>query len=161
MTFNVQFECEADRIRLLIIIPCIGIIAIIMLLFMLRDDSAGSFSFDQNGFTLYTKKERYHHAWTDFKYIEVVPLNVESVGTRKIADIYMIVFSTFYLTPQRKRDLMGKTTKDLTKIAYFQYRKEVVDEMLSCMPAEMAQILKEKCDIIETHMNKLECFYNR
>ena len=88
----------------------IGIVPIIGLLFMLRDDSAGSFSFDKNGITLYTKKAQYHHAWTDFKYIEVVPLNVESVGRKNLADIYMIVFSTFYLTPQRKRDLMSKTT---------------------------------------------------
>lgn len=125
------------------------------------DAPSGKFSFDDKGITLFVGFKSYHHEWNQFKLVEIIPVSVESIGSKTVANMYVVLFSTRCLTLEERKDFMGKGRKDLNCVAWFQYRPEIVSEIIDCLPSQLGHSLRVKHIEVQENMNNLERLYNK
>lgn len=137
----------------------ISVISISWLLFF--DAPSGKFSFDSDGITLFVGFKSYHHKWDEFKWLDVIPISVESVGAKTVANMYVVWFSTRCLSLEERRNFMSKGRKDLNCVAWFQYRSDFVSEIIDYLPPHLAIQLQKKHNVVQENMNLLELLYNR
>ena len=107
----------------------------------------GSFTFDEKGITMYVGfagKKAYYHAWEEFVETDIVYDNM-SRG-------FYMYFSTSPLTAKEKQVFLSKTRKDSNRIAFFQFRYDVLNEMLPILPEKLSQKLKFKVEYYHRHM---------
>lgn len=125
------------------------------------DAPCGKFSFDDTGITLFVGFQAYHHDWEQFRWANIIPISVDSIGSKTVANMYVVYFSTRYLTAEERKDFMGKGRKDLNCVAWFQYRSNLVSEMIECLPSQLADFLHTKHVEVQESMNALERLYNK
>ena len=138
-----------------------GVVIFCGLYLIFFDAPSGKFSYDSNGITLFVGFKSYHHKWDEFKWLDVIPISVESIGAKTIANMYVVWFSTRCLSLEERRDFMGKGRKDLNSVAWFQYRPELVSEIIGYLPIELAELLQKKDKLVQENMNILDHFYNK
>jgi hypothetical protein len=56
---------------------------------------------------------------------------------------------------------MGKGRKDLNCVAWFQYRADLISEIIQYLPSQLADSLRAKHIEVQENMNKLERLYNK
>jgi hypothetical protein len=91
----------------------------------------------------------------------IIPVSVDSVGSKTYANLYVVYFSTRYLTFEEKKSFMSIGRKNLNCIAWFQYRPELISEIIQYLPSQLADSLRAKHIEVQENMNKLERLYNK
>ena len=129
---------------------------------VIRTDAIfGKFSYNRSGITLFVGSKEYHHKWSDFQYADIIPVSVDSVGSKTYANLYVVYFSTRYLTFEEKKSFMSIGRKNLNCIAWFQYRPELISEIIQYLPSQLADSLRAKHMEVQENMNGLERLYNK
>ena len=119
------------------------------------------FSVSQDGITESMSLKQHFHAWSEFREYGILGINVDYVMGTPVAETYWVYFSTTYLNSQERERFLRKTRKNLKQIAFFQYNKAVLDEILPVLPKPMKDTLKERSVEIEEQMNWLEKVYHK
>lgn len=91
----------------------------------------------------------WNHRWSDFV----------DCG---IADVYIgdgyafwVYYSNRKLTREEKKDFLKKTRRDLANIAFFQYNKKILEEILPLMPLHFAEKISEEGQRVEEQMSRM------
>ena len=110
----------------------------------------------ENGITESMGLKRYDHTWIEFVEYGILGINMRPVKRASRADTYWVYFSTSPLTPQERIAFLRKTRKDLNRIAFFQYNKTTLREIMPILPDAIASTLDRQSEEIEQQMNRLK-----
>lgn len=102
---------------------------------VLTDFQCGSFAVDSEGISMRIGMKTVRHSWSEFAAAGII---VVSAGSNKS---FWVWFSKYRLTSEEKHVFLSKTRRDLNSIAFFQYRKDVLQAVLPDVPDLLAQEL--------------------
>lgn len=137
-----------------------GIVAMIFILFC--DMPFARFWVTESGITEKMGFRRYHHSWDEFQDYGIIGLTANSImGIKEVGKTYWVYLSATPLTQKEKNQFLRRTRRDLKRIAFFQYNKEVLQKVLLSMPKPMAEALSEQASAVEEQLNFWEKVYNK
>ena len=114
----------------------ISVSGLIAAVYSVRTDfQCGSIAVDFEGISMKIGSKTIRHAWTEFTEAGIV---VVHAGSNKSFWVY---FSKNRLTYEEKHVFLSKTRRNLDSLAFFQYRKEVLQEVMPYVPDQLAQEL--------------------
>lgn len=126
-----------------------AIVTILPPLQVLFDFQGGTFSVNEQGIVMRIGLKTWNHRWSDFV----------DCG---IADVYIgdgyafwVYYSNRKLTREEKKDFLKKTRRDLANIAFFQYNKKILEEILPLMPLHFAEKISEEGQRVEEQMSRM------
>lgn len=137
-----------------LITPAITVLGLADLLYIaVKDMPFASLSVSQAGITEKMGFRELFHNWEDFSDCGILKNHSKLSEGSFAANTYWVFFSTDVLSDQEKRLFLRKTRKDLNRIAFFQYQKEMLDEILPFVPQRFADTLKKQSAMIEQKAN--------
>ena len=137
-----------------------GIAAMAILVFC--DMPFARFWVTENGITEAMRFRSYYHSWDEFEDYGIIGITANSImGIKEVGRTYWIYFSTTPLTQEEKTKFLRKTRRDLKRVVFFQYNKEVLQKVLLVMPKPRAEIISEQAIVVERQLNFWESIYNK
>lgn len=117
---------------------CAWSLFILLLIMALTDFYFAKFSFSDKGITLYFPLKKYEYLWSDFTCAGIILSHIQKQNF--VAWVY---FSKDPLTPMEKHKFLFKTRRRLDRLAYFQFDKEeVLDMVMAVLPENLRNDLQ-------------------
>ena len=85
----------------------------------------------------------------------------DAVGGRTTAQTYWIYFSARILSANDKIRFMATTRRDLQHVAFFQYSKKAMPDVMEFVPEEFQNRLNRQLEQMERQMYFADRFYNK
>lgn len=134
---SLRFHSKGVNVTGNLIISAIGILTGIYLLVV--SFPTGTFAVDECGVYMRIGFRRRELLWH-----EIVECGLISVSAGGNNQIYMVYFSSRYLTSDEKIEFLKKTQKDLDHIAFFEPTSKMLNSMMPFIPRSYAVYLKER-----------------
>lgn len=122
---------------------------------MIFDFQGGQFYLNAQSICMHIGLKKWMHNWADISDCGVIDTWVGDGRT------FWVYFSTRKLTREEKQRFLLETRRDLANIAFFQYNKKIMDEIIPIIPTNISEILKECDRQIKGQLSETEKLYHR